>query len=155
MIKFDDDEIDTKIMDDLTKILKRDKTDVKVGIIGKNGRRESTQTNAQIGAKHEFGSEKLPIRSFLRMPLTEYLQKYLEKSKDAIFTDDLIKRILAAKSLAPLFERIGIIGVRIVMDAFNSTGFGKWRPSIMEFKNNHQTLVETGQLMKSIEYEVK
>ena len=65
---------DTKlrmISDELKK-----KFTVRVGVLGSdNARTEDNETNASIGASHEFGTMdgKIPERSFLRFPLQEKL----------------------------------------------------------------------------------
>ena len=52
---------------------------VKVGILGKSKQRKGVSTNYEIGLKHEFGKDGMPVRSFLRMPLNMYLNKYFGK----------------------------------------------------------------------------
>lgn len=148
-------ELKTGHLDRLIKSLSGELPSVKVGILGaKTARHGSTaNTNAAVGLKHEFGQEGMPIRSFLRMPLTEQMQRYLDNSK--AFTKDVLKDVLAELSIIPWLKKIGIIGETIVLDGFNSGGFGKWKPSIMTKKRNHQTLVETQQLRNSISSEVE
>lgn len=159
-----DDELNTKGLDDLLKALKGKLPTVSVGILGKNTRSSSAtfdqvvngkvsfETNASIGAKHEFGEVtkfgKLPVRSFLRVPITDHLQKYLDAS--GAFEEDSIKKVIKEKSLVSFLKKIGIVAENIVSDAFATGGFGLWKPSNMAFKKNHQTLVETQQLRNSI-----
>jgi hypothetical protein len=135
--------------------LLKDKTPtVKVGVLGgKNLRKDGVETNAQIGLKHEFGKEGMPVRSFLRMPLIEKLNKTLQKSN--ALDIKTIKKVIEEKSFFNFIQKIGIVSVAIIDDAFHTGGFGKWKPSKMEYKTNHQTLVETQQLRESIDYEVK
>lgn len=134
----------------------------RVGILGtKANRKTGTDggpTNAEIGAVHEYGAvldngTKLPARSFLRIPISEKLEKYLEK-KGAL-NEDTIKATMQEKSLKPFFRKIGIVAVGIVGEAFATGGFGKWIPSIMKYKKVKQTLVETRQLQRSISSDVK
>lgn len=146
-------EMNTKGLDQLIKSLKGQLPVIKIGILGdKNGRTDSN-TNANIGVKHEFGDQTVPRRSFLRQPITENLQKYLEDS-DA-FTEDTLKEVARSGSIILWMKKIAIIAETIVSDAFNTGGFGKWKPSNMLFKKNHQTLVETQQLRNSITSDVK
>lgn len=140
-------------IDGLEKLIKSFKVKppvAKVGILG-NGESKGL-TNATIGAAHEFGTTVLPQRSFLRMPLTQHLDKELESS-DA-FNEDLLKRVVAEKRLDPWVEVLGVLAVGVVMDAFHTEGFGQWPPSDMTHKTVKQTLTETGQLRDSISYEV-
>lgn len=125
----------------------------KVGVLGDKNARQDHNTNAKIGLKHEFGDDEVPQRSFLRMPITENLQKYLENS--GAFDEAAIKEVIKSGSIKVWIQKVGVLGESIVIDAFNSGGFGKWKPSNMNFKKNHQTLVETQQLRNSITSEVE
>lgn len=124
-----------------------------VGILGdKTTRTDEGPNNASIGLKHEFGDQDNVRRSFLRVPITDNLQSYLDKA--GAFDKDMFKKVLATGSFAEYVKKIGLIGVNIVLDAFDTGGFGKWKPSVMWMKKNHQTLVETQQLRNSIVSEV-
>ena len=122
--------------------------------MGESGARKGGDghTNAEIGIRKEFGEGHLPLRSFLRMPITEKFQQYLEAS--GAFTKETISEVIKEKSLYNWIKKFGILGERIVMDAFASGGFGQWKPSNMNYKKVHQTLVETQQLRDSISSEV-
>jgi hypothetical protein len=127
----------------------KDPPKVRVGIFGdENARKGVEVTNAEIGAKHEYGQDGMPVRSFLRMPLTEKLQPYLDKSK--AFTPEAMKKVNEDASIAPWLEKVGVVAEQVVAAAFNTGGFGKWKPSNMEKKKVKQTLIETQQLRNSI-----
>ncbi len=147
--------INTKGLDQLLKALKGKLPVVQVGVLGDKNRRTTADgvSNATVGAAHEFGTTKLPIRSFLRMPITENLRKYLEKS--GFFKPDVLKQVMVAGSIKAWMEKIGVVAETVVADAFASGGFGKWKPSNMANKKNHQTLIETQQLRNSITSRVK
>lgn len=126
----------------------------KVGILGKNAtRKDGKETNYEIGKKHEFGEDGLPIRSFLRMPIVEKFPKALQSS--GFFEKKVFEKALASGSLYSIVEKLGILGEVVVLEAFETGGFGNWKPSNMKYKKNHQTLVETQQLKDSISSEVK
>lgn len=125
----------------------------RVGILGNTTGRDGQLTNAQVGAFHEFGTSKLPIRSFLRVPILENFRRFLYKSNQ--FTPGKLKEVVAAGSARKWVEIIGVIAEDVVAEAFATGGFGKWKPSNMKFKKNHQTLVETQQLRDSITSDVK
>lgn len=148
------DEINIKGLKALQQAFKKTPT-TRVGIMGgKVGRKEAGgPTNAEVGAAHEFGTTKLPQRSFLRIPISEQIQRYLERS--GAFDKEAIARVIRERSIRNYVEKIGITAVRVVLDAFDSGGFGKWKPSNMARKTVHQTLVETRQLRDSITEEVK
>ena len=108
---------------------------------------ETVRSNATIGARHEFNG-----RSFLRQPISENLQKYLESS--GAFDKKAFRQVVKTKSLLPWVKKLGILGVQIVNEAFDTGGFGKWKPSNMDNKIVKQTLVETQQLRNSITSQV-
>ena len=152
--------MDTKKLDGMIKDTKKvNAAFVKVGILsGKSGRGSegSNQglSNVDIGVKHEFGSitEEIPIRSFIKMPLTEK-RKNLEKgiSKEAI-TKPLLNGDVK-KSLG----LIGVLAENIIQAAFESGGFGKWQslsPFTIAKKGSSAILIETAQLRKSISSKV-
>lgn len=144
--------LDTRKLDQLIKSLSN-VPEGRVGILGGKNARKEGNSNATIGYKHEFGDEKLPIRSFLRMPITEQMQKYLDKS--GAFTKESVQIVMQQQSLVPWIKKICVLAEGIIADAFASGGFGKWKPSNMKYKKVHQTLVESQQLSRSITSEVK
>ena len=149
----DETHINTKGLDQLIKAMGKVPT-ARIGILGDNtNRQKNKNTNATVGAAHEFGTEKLPIRSFLRIPISENMDKYLEKS--GAFDTDAIKKVIKESSLFVYWQKIALVGERIVADAFSTGGFGKWKPSDMTHKKNQQTLVETKQLRDSIASDVR
>lgn len=151
----DDYELNTKQLDQLLKALKTNMKRVRVGILGgKVARSSSYANNATIGAFHEFGTAKMPMRSFLRMPISEHMQAALEKA--GAFTKDAAKQVLKEASLGPWLDRVGALAVGVVMDAFDTAGFGKWPKWSKGYSNNTgQILVDTQQLRNSITSEVK
>lgn len=145
-------------IDGLQKVLKALKVKppvARVGILGNNALRSDGKggpNNATIGSWHEFGTSKLPVRSFLRVPISEKLQKELEKS--GAFTPEALSQVVKQKTLRPWVEKMAIVAEGIVADAFDTGGFGAWKPSDMQHKKVKQTLVETQQLRNSITSEV-
>lgn len=147
--------LNTKGLDQLIKTLKTNPV-VEVGVLGDKNSRASKKgqlTNATVGAAHEFGTSKLPIRSFLRMPITENLEKFLEAS--GAFTPETLDEVIKSGSIMGWMDKVGIVAEQVIATAFETGGFGKWKPSNMRFKDNWQTLVETQQLRNSISHRVK
>lgn len=161
-------------LDDIAKMFMEKVPVVKVGILGKKDNRlkkEQTKSgyknaknalfkkiymttgNAEIGAIHEFGLNGMPVRSFLRVPLQENLQQYLERGK--AFDEEVFQELIESKSLEKWLKKLGEVAVTIVQDGFQSGGFGKWKPSNMKYKKVQMTLVETTQLRDSIIWEVE
>ncbi len=145
--------LNTKKLDSLIKAFKNIPK-VRVGVLGdKNSRGGGDKTNADIGVIHEFGNDGMPVRSFLRMPISDHLEEYLENSGD--FDPDALKKVIAEQSLHEYMARIGRIAETVVAEAFASGGFGQWKPSNMEYKKVQQTLVESQKLRDSISSEVE
>lgn len=162
-MKIGKDKLNTKGLDELEGILRRQGITVKVGILGNAGPREgeggSDQEedddaidNAGIGLVHEFGTENIAQRSWLRMPLIEKFDKAL---KDAgAFNKKTIDKVIREKSFETMAKKMGIVAEEVIQKAFDTGGFGKWKPSNFSLKKNNQTLVETQQLRDSVSSEV-
>lgn len=162
-MKIDADTLNSKELDKLNTILKKNKVNIKVGILkGADTRTQeekdgslvnSENNNATIGLYHEFGSEdnNLPERSFLRMPLSMHYFSRLENS--GLFEKSL-ENSIKEYGLKTFAEKLKSVALGTVLEAFNSGGYGEWEPSNMKRKRNHQTLVESTQLRKSISAEV-
>ena len=140
------------------KTLNEGKFVVRVGIMGNkaaNIHKGSKMTNADIGAIHEFGSysDKIPARSFLRMPL-------FQKSKQII--NEVGKRALSwllKGNKKQILIELGKSCEGVIQDAFNSGGFGSWIPlkeTTIKRKigQNTQPLINTSQLRRSITSQV-
>lgn len=129
----------------------RTKLSAKIGVFSDgNSRDDGELTNAEIGARHEFGvlSEGLPRRSFLRGPL-ELKRKELLETADSVIRSNISKPDGDRKML----ELIGIAGEAIVQEGFGTGGFGLWKPlsavTISE-KGNSQILIDSRQLRQSV-----
>lgn len=142
-----------KILNSLIKALSATLPKARVGIIGSNKNRKDGLTNAEVGAFHEFGTTKIPQRSFLRVPLSMHYQKMLERA-----TFD--KRL----SITDILNKMGAAGKAVVQEAFTNGGFGQWEPTKkyvhtvlakeMPEKHAGNILVDTGQLRDSIEWDI-
>lgn len=148
-----DEAVNIKGLDGLLKALKNI-PNVKVGILGGKNSRSDTSTNASIGAKHEYGDENMPERSFLRVPISDNLQTYLDKN--GAMDPDVLKRLIKEGTFAEYIKKIGVTAEEIVTDAFDTGGFGKWAEwSNPNYQNNTgQILKDTQQLSRSITSEV-
>jgi phage gpG-like protein len=146
-------QFNTRGLDAFIRTLKGKSPVARVGVLSANNSRNDNGKNAAIGAAHEYGTSKLPIRSFLRVPISDNLQKYLDQS--GAFDKDALEKVVREGSLKPWVQKVGFIAETIVSDAFKTGGFGKWKPSNMKDKKVMQTLVETNQLRESISSEVK
>lgn len=156
-----DIELNTKALDQLIKAFGDNIPTIKIGVLGNGARsiqgKGSSPTNAEIGAAHEFGApaHKLPMRSFLRMPLNTRLSDYMENA--GLFKEQTIKDFIKTGSIETFIKLTGELALNVVRDAFETGGFGKWAkwkdPSYTN--NSGMLLVDSHQLRDSISYEVK
>lgn len=168
-----DSEFNFKPLDNLIKALASKGYTVKIGILGSKDSRTSengVNSNATIGNFHEqkpsegaqtaaeteHGSTKIPRRSFLRMPLSLHLP---EKLKEAgLLNQKDLEIIVKQGDTKQLAQKVGVLGVATVLEAFDTNGFGTWpalAPATLQRKKVKQTLVETHQLRDSIDFRVE
>lgn len=168
--------LEVKGLDQLLKALKARPPVARIGILGDNPRNKApaevsyetvsrmkvspkgasshAPTNAEVGAAHEFGTTSLPQRSFLRIPLSDHLEKEMERTGE--LDKDVLANVVKQGSVLPWLEKIAILGEGIVAGAFESGGYGKWAPWKKGYSNNTgDVLVDTQQLRNSITSEVK
>lgn len=127
---------------------------IRVGVLGNSGRSDG-KSNALIGAAHEFGTTRVPMRSFLRIPLAERLPGALEAA--GLTGKEAMEGIVEDGSILPWLKMVAVAAEGVVAEAFDTGGFGKWPPlkaATLRRKRVHQILVETQQLRNSITSEV-
>lgn len=165
--------LNLKKFDQYTKKMKADlaKHYAKVGVLAaKNARSEDDEEgyidNATLASIHEFGSpsQNIPARSFFR--LTEEkrsndMRAFIESQEDNIF-----KKVLEGKTKYVL-ARLAAKWSEYIGECFETEGFGTWKPLSSSTllarlaktkdkkKFNPQILQDSGQLERSITYEVK
>jgi phage gpG-like protein len=146
-----------KRIKDLIRTFKGKMPTVRVGILAskdsRNSQGQGGLTNTQVGMFHEFGTSKVPRRSFLRMPLSTQLKPALDAA--GIFDRKALDQVAQTKSLSPWLERIGIVAESVVLEAFHSGGYGEWVPWKTGYMNHAgMILVDSTQLRDSIGSEV-
>lgn len=155
-------------LDQMIKALKGKPPSARVGILGSTNPRNNARSsmtyasvansqatsNATVGAAHEFGTSKIPMRSFLRVPLMDLLDKEIDSS--GALDKDVLKNVIKSGSVLPWLTKITILAQKIVLGAFDSGGYGKWPSWKGNYTSNTgQILLDTQQLRNSITYEVK
>lgn len=162
-----------------------DKKAVKVGLIAGKGGDDLISEDmdlAGIGAVQEFGATiqvtdkmrawfhyqgvhlpkdktiiNIPVRSFLKTPL-EDKKRLLKNITKNINFDDLIEYVEKTGDLESLAVIIGSGAVETINEAFDTDGFGNWKPNspfTIEHKNGKEKpLQNTGDLRRKITYEV-
>lgn len=134
----------------------------RVGILGDNTRKpvegeKKATSNAEIGVAHEFGTEHMARRSWLRQPLNDHLNKALETA--GAFDDATLKRVINDRSILPWVKLLGVTAESVIAEGFASNGYGKWdalKPGpYADKKKNNQILVESTQLRDSVTSDAK
>lgn len=95
-----------------------------------------------------YGTQKTPERDFITLPF-QVKKNALKTAQAKILKGELN----AQKSL----RLLGEFGRNIIIEAFESGGFGLWAPDSLytiEHKGSAMPLVDTGVLKSSISYEV-
>lgn len=132
----------------------KDKPHVKVGILESAGQHQNSDlTVAQVATFHEFGTESIPERSFIRTTVDENTEKYHNKidqlRKDVIFF---------GKSTRKALTELGLFIQRDIKKTITDT-HPSW-PQLSDttiaqrIKNSDKPLIDTGQLRNSVQYEV-
>lgn len=110
-------------------------------------------TVIQIGAIHEFGTGKIPERSFLALPF-EVKKKELGRLIERLYNSVFEKGMSVDKALG----LIGIEARNVSVDAFRTEGYGQW-PDITDLtkaiKGSDRILFDNGTLRNSIAYVVR
>lgn len=109
----------------------------------------------QVGGMHEYGTEKMPARSFLRMPFE------LKASEVNAFIQAEFKKVIDGSSTAEkALGRIGVYTTNISKEAFRTNGFGQWADlspitkAIKEAAGKTTPMIWSGLLRNSITWSV-
>ena len=144
----------------------------KVGVLAaKNARTEDDDNvdNAYLAAIHEYGvvSQNLPARSFFRLTQEkrgEEMAAFIASNESGIMA-----QVMAGRTIDVL-KKLGAKWVSYINECFETEGFGTWAPlsesTIEERRSrtpkakrkkgfNPKILQDTGQLERSITFEVK
>ena len=125
---------------------------IHVGVLGSHaGARadNSGMTNAEIGAKNEYGSksEHIPRRSFLEMPMVLHFGKFLQKQAVELL------EVMAASGAQGFLRGTAIVAEQTIDKAFETGGFGIWPPNApltIFLKKSAKPLIDLGYLRASI-----
>ncbi len=123
---------------------------VKVGVVGSAAAAgHGGLTNAELAVVHEFGTEDIPARPFLRSTASAQRAAW----------EALMRKVLekVATRKLPLEKGLALIGERAAADVRRTVTSGvppPNAPSTIAAKGSSKPLVDTGQLLRSIAYEV-
>nr|DAX94561.1 MAG TPA: virion morphogenesis protein [Caudoviricetes sp.] len=125
---------------------------VMVGVTAKSNARSDELTNADLAMIHEFGSpaHNIPERSFLRKPLINNAEAVANLAKNAI-GKFIAGEISAAEALGVIGEEAKGISKEAVTNGINPA----LNPATIKRKKSSKPLIDTGQLINSITYEVR
>jgi molybdopterin synthase catalytic subunit len=139
---------------------------VKVGLQGTSGNKKhdksKTETVVDIATKHEFGTNRIPERSFLRATYNIQRQNWLK------YNNEIINKLVVQKTpLSPLKVFLGLIGERMQKDIKKfirsgvnppntpSTLKNKLRLTRKGSEKTPKPLIDTGQMLNSIHWVTK
>lgn len=118
------------------------------------GPSDPTLGNAEIGTIQEFGSitKHIPERSFLRVPLIQYLPAAIASLGAAGWKASLLK-----DGMVKTLNRLGWTARNVVQDAFDSHGFGMWPPNAkrtIQNKKSSSPLIDSAEMRQAITHRV-
>lgn len=149
-MRFENDTIELNGLAQLTKALKsKNPPHIEVGIISKNNRTDSKSGNAEIGAAHEYGAPaiNLPSRSFLRMSMRDHLQEEMESS--GLIGENELKAVIEKGTIRPWLNQVAKIAKRTVLKAFDTEGWGTWKPwADPDYTNNTMMILQDTQQLR-------
>lgn len=126
---------------------------VDIGILGDGNVTPEGDSIAEIGAKHEFGSiaGKIPQRSFILMPLEAKQEEIAQKAQAGM------EQKLAEGNVKGIFRDMGIAGEAAIQEAFETGGFGSWKPLAeytIDKKGSDAILIDEGHMRRAVTSEV-
>ena len=113
---------------------------------------ESGESLIEIGATHEFGSRTkgIPERSFIRSTINESVEEYKKVSQT-----QAVHFLEGKQSLDATVEKIGIWGQSKIKKKFRNNNWAPNSRTTIALKGSSRPLIDTGQLLQSITWEVK
>lgn len=114
---------------------------------------KSAPTVLEVGIWHEYGTQFVPMRSFLRAP-------FIEKRSDLVKLIDGQFKLVLEKDLETdvALGRVGLGARNISVGAFKTQGYGEWpdiKQSTKDAKGSSGILIDTGLLRNSITWVVE
>ena len=123
---------------------------VAVGVFGSSGRSGDDVSNAELAAIHEFGTDRIPARSFLGGTLAATrrdLERFIDRTKRRVDDGDI-----------SVDQGLNLIGQKHAADVqeFIADGVAPANAAVtIERKGSSTPLIDTGQLRQSIDYELR
>lgn len=143
-------DIDPKAIDRLRQRLVGDNRVVNVGV--PEGKREEDGTPvAMIAAVHEFGSpsQGIPERPFLRVSVQRNRQKYIRLNRI-----NLVKMLRGKATVDQALGQLGEMAKGDVQTEIRSGDFAPLKEATIKRKGSSRPLIDTGQMVQSIAWEL-
>ena len=146
--------VNNNIKKEITKLKELQKQTIRVGVLGnKTNRQDGEITNASLLYLHTWGSfiNNIPAR-----PVLDAIEiKINEFDKDTQYVmKKFLQNTLNALTTA---RQIGGIALHYTLMSFETKGFGRWaelRAKTIKAKNSSAILIETGELRRSLTFDV-
>lgn len=119
----------------------------------KSDGQKTAPTVLDVGIWHEYGTQFVPMRSFLRGPFESersQLDRGIGAQLKMVVDGDL--------DVETALGRVGLIAVNISKKAFTTQGYGEWpdiKQSTKDTKGSSQVLIDTGILRNAITWVVE
>ena len=123
-----------------------------IGVTQKSDARSDGMNNATLAMVHEFGSPKHNIaeRSFLRVPLSQNQEKITTLAKKQVY-----KALSSETNVITPLEEIGVFSSNLCKMAITDGLTPALKPATIKRKKSSKPLIDTGNLLNSITWEVR
>lgn len=143
-------DIDPKAIDKLKQRLVGENKVVNVGI-PQGAREEDGTPVAMVAAVHEYGSpsQGIPERPFLRVAVQKNRIKYVRLNRI-----NLVKMLRGQMSIEQALGQLGEMAKGDVQTEIRSGDFAPLKPATIKRKGSSRPLIDTGQMVQSIAWEL-
>lgn len=137
----------------LIRAMKRGDVSARVGIVGgPAGQSHGSLNNASLGAVHEFGTRRVPERSFLRATVDE------QRTQVETQLARVVREFYGTQDRARLTRGLGRVAAKVTADVKKKI-VGSIpppnAPATVARKGSSTPLVDTGQLVNTISWDVQ
>lgn len=112
-------------------------------------RKEAGKSQAQIAAENEFGTNKIPARSFMRTSFDENVQRVVN-----IITAEYEKILDGQSTVRKSLNAIGLYGVDLVQQKIRAIRYPPNSPRTIAIKKSSKPLIDFGQMIQSVRHKV-
>lgn len=144
-------DFDYKLIDKLRKQLGQDDRVVKVGVPVSAEPEPDGTPMVLVAAVHEFGSPKnaIPERSFIRSAVSENTEQYRRLNRI-----NFVALLKGSINVETALKRLGEMAKSHMQQKIRSGPFQELKPETIARKGSSRPLIDTGNLIQSITYEI-